>query len=249
LLSIIIPCKDEPYLPELIRIIDAYVKIPHEIKVQSEPGLANAILCGVKGSIGDVIVVLDGDGSHNPKYIPQMVEMLHNHDIVIGSRYTQGGHNADYFLRHLLSRFYCKLARSLLRLQVSDTMSGFIVARKEVFDRLSLLNNDDYKFGLEIMEKSKDRFRIAECPVVFEERKAGYSKTDAIQGIRTLAFIFKLFMWKIHSEFPLYQFKRPFTARSPVSYSRLLSSSALSYKGFRASCELSVRSDENAGKS
>jgi dolichol-phosphate mannosyltransferase len=195
--SVVIPAKNEPYLPELI----SQFKIPlkYEVIVRSDLGLANAVLRGVKVSTGDAIVVLDADGSHNPKYIVPMLSLLDKYDIVIGSRYIRGGGTSDYFLRMLLSRLFNKLARFMLGIRINDNMSGFIVAKREVFEKLSL-KPFGYKFGLEMIVKSKGKFTVTEYPVQFEKRKMGYSKTGFGQGIKTMTFILKLFIEEIVSK-------------------------------------------------
>jgi dolichol-phosphate mannosyltransferase len=187
-ITVVIPAKNEPYLPKLLSQLKEY-----EVLVQREPGLANAVLRGVKLSTGEAIVVLDADGSHNPKFVPDMLKHLAWADVVVGSRYVKGGGTEDYLLRMLLSRLFCKVSRFLLGLSVNDNMSGFIVARREVFEQLNL-KPFGYKFGLEIIAKSKNKFRVAEYPVVFEKRKIGLSKTGFGQGIRTFTFILKLFI-------------------------------------------------------
>jgi dolichol-phosphate mannosyltransferase len=186
--SVILPVKNEPYLPVILKQLEGY-----EVLVQREPGLANAVLHGVKLAHGEAIVILDADGSHNPKYIPMMLKYLSVFDVVVGSRYVQGGGTEDYFFRMLLSRLFCKLARFILRINVNDCMSGFIVAKREVFEQLNL-KPLGYKFGLEIIAKSKGKFSVAEYPVYFEKRKMGISKTGFGQGIKTFAFIMKLWM-------------------------------------------------------
>ena len=127
--SVILPVKNEPYLPVMLKQLEGY-----EVLVQCELGLANAVLHGVKLAHGEAIVILDADGSHNPKYIPQMLEQLENYDIVVGSRYVRSGGTEDYFVRMLLSRLFCKVARFILRIDVNDCMSGFIVAKRVVFE-------------------------------------------------------------------------------------------------------------------
>jgi glycosyltransferase involved in cell wall biosynthesis len=67
LVSIIIPYKNEPYLNRLISEINNALTCSHEILVQTEPGLANAVICGTKKAKGNILVVLDGDGSHDPR--------------------------------------------------------------------------------------------------------------------------------------------------------------------------------------
>jgi len=191
MISVIIPVKNEPYLNFLLSDISLSLKGPYETKIQTEQGLGNAVLCGVRSSVGDVIAVLDADGSHNPVYLPSMVKLLSEYDIVIGSRYVHGGSTEDYTLRMLISRLYCKVAKFLFNLKVNDPMSGFIVAKKSVFNSLTL-NPVGYKFGLEILVKSKGKFKVLEYPVNFEKRKMGLSKTGVGQGFKTLAFILKL---------------------------------------------------------
>jgi dolichol-phosphate mannosyltransferase len=186
LASVIIPVKNEPYLPTLLGQLGDY-----EVLVQREPGLANAVLHGVKLSHGEAIVTMDADGSHNPKYVPEMLKYLSVFDVVVGSRYVKGGGTEDYFVRMLLSRLFCKLARFILHININDCMSGFIVARREVYEQLKL-KPFGYKFGLDIIVQSKGRFKVAEYPVFFVKRKMGLSKTGFGQGIRTLAFIIKL---------------------------------------------------------
>ncbi len=178
-------------MSQLLSEIRSIISEPYEIKVQTESGLGHAVLQGVKKATGDVIVVLDADGSHNPKYLPRMTALLCKYDIVLGSRYVIGGGSEDYAVRLLLSRLFCELSKLLFNLKVNDNMSGYIVAKKTVFDELTL-KPVGYKFGLELLVKGKGKFSVFEYPVNFEKRKMGYSKTGFLQGIRTLASIFRL---------------------------------------------------------
>jgi len=192
--SVIIPVKDEPYLPQLVGRIKQM--FPCDIHIQTELGLANAVLCGVKAASGDVVCVLDADGSHNPSYLPAMVQRLSEADIIIGSRYVRGGGTQDYFIRMVLSRLFCKLSRALLRLKVNDNMSGFVVAKREIFEQLHL-QPFGYKFVLELLVKGRGKFTVIEHPVVFEKRKMGVSKTGFGQGVKTFMFILKLWIGDI----------------------------------------------------
>jgi dolichol-phosphate mannosyltransferase len=190
-ISVIIPCKNEPYLPTLLHDLSLSLTLPYETRIQTEQGLGNAVLCGVRSSVGDAVAILDADGSHHPKYISNMVKLLEKYDIVIGSRYVRGGATEDYFLRMLLSRLYCKVAKFLFNLKVNDNMSGFVVAKREVFNALTL-KPVGYKFGLEMLIKSRGKFRVCEYPVRFEKRKMGLSKTGFGQALKTFAFILQL---------------------------------------------------------
>lgn len=200
-ISVVLPVKYEPYLPRLQKHIRDCLEFaePYEILVQKELGLSTAVLYGVKNSNGESLVIMDADGSHNPKYIRKMVSKLNSYDIIVGSRYVNGGGTEDHFVRQLISLLFCKFARTVLGLKINDTMSGFIAFKKDVFKHLNL-RPFGYKFALEMMLKSKGKFKVYEVPVFFERRKMGYSKTGIIEGIRTLVFIFKLWLWRLWHE-------------------------------------------------
>jgi hypothetical protein len=193
--SVVIPAKEEPYLDDLLTEVHRSLRCPHELLVQREPGLSSAVLCGVRKSKGEIIVVLDADGSHNPKYLNDMLGFLSDYSIVIGSRYVKGGGTQDHIVRQFLSRMFCAISKIFLNLDVRDTMSGFVIAKREVFETLKL-KPIGYKFALELVVKSKGRFKIMEFPIAFEKRKKGVSKTGMGQGIKTLAFLGLLFFQK-----------------------------------------------------
>jgi len=195
LVSVIIPCKNEPYLNRLISEIDNCLAYSHEILVQTEPGLAKAVMCGAKRAKGDVLVVLDGDGSHNPRTLNKMVSLVATYPVVVGSRYVNGGVSNDSLVRQFLSRLFCRIARATLKLEIEDPMSGFVAIDHRVLNSVHL-EPFGYKFALELLVKSNGCFRVLECPITFEARKMGNSKTSAKTGISTMAFILLLWLWK-----------------------------------------------------
>ena len=195
LVSVIIPCKNEPYLNRLISEIKDHLAYSHEILVQTEPGLAKAVLCGAKRAKGDILVVLDGDGSHSPRNINRMVNLVATYPVVVGSRYVKGGISNDPHIRQFLSRLFCRVARATLNLEVEDPMSGFVAIDRRVLNTVKL-EPFGYKFALELLVKSNGCFRILECPIIFEARKMGYSKTGLKTGISTMALILLLSLWK-----------------------------------------------------
>src|SRR3990170_3437498 len=196
LVSVIIPCKNEPYLSRLISEIYYSLAYSHEILVQTEPGLSSAVLCGVRKSKGNIIVVLDADGSHNPRSLNKIVDLVRAYPIVVGSRYVNGGTSNDSIARQFLSRLFCKVARAGLKLEIEDPMSGFVAVERQVFDAIKL-RSSGYKFALELIVKSNGRFKIFEQPIVFERRKIGASKTGVKEGIETILFVLMLCLRKI----------------------------------------------------
>lgn len=208
MISIIIPAKlPEPYLETLEQEIHKVLrKNPHEILIQIEPGLGYAIQQGVKKSRGDVVVIMDADGSHDPHELPKMLELLKTNDIVLGSRYTKGGINYDSFTRRLTSYVYNNITQVLLGVNIKDAMSGFVVAKKKVFADLNFPKS--YKFMLPLY--INNNLKVVEHPIQFQKRKKGKSKASFVQGLRTLALILKLFNRRCYSLPYLFFYRMPF---------------------------------------
>jgi dolichol-phosphate mannosyltransferase len=199
LVSVIIPYKNEPYLNRLINEINSSLTCSHEILVQTEPGLANAVFCGIKKAKGQILVVLDGDGSHNPRILNKMVNLVRTYPVVVGSRYINGGVTNDSHVRQFISRLFCRIARLVLKLEIEDPMSGFVAFNRQVLKRVHL-EPFGYKFLLELIVKSNGFFKVLELPIIFETRKMGNSKTGIRVGMSTIAFILLLRLRKtIHN--------------------------------------------------
>ncbi len=194
MISIIIPTKNEPYINQLIEDIHAKVKSEHEIIVvdksdempkiaraklllQKTDGLGNAVLEGIRESKGGFVVMMDGDGSHDPEYINAMFEKMKDSDIVIASKYIPGGKTEDYASRIFVSKIFNAVIARFLGLKVKDIMSGYAMFRKEVFGKI-VLKPKGYKLLMEIVYKSKKacNARVSEIPTHFIKRKAGKSK-------------------------------------------------------------------------
>jgi dolichol-phosphate mannosyltransferase len=191
LISFILPVKNEPYLNQLLWEIENIVTQPHEVLVQTEKGLGYAVKCGLERSKGEVIVVMDSDGSHPIQVVPQMITLLDFNDIVVGSRYVKGGKTQDTFTRKLISRIYCEFAKELFGLSIKDNMSGFIVAKKYVLEKYPI-SVSGFKWGLELLIKSQREFIATEYPIIFEQRKLGKSKANYKEAFHTLWFMLKL---------------------------------------------------------
>jgi len=197
--SIIVPTKNEPGIDKLVKEIHKHLaKMNHEIIVvdksdvppkikgvklirQKSDGLGKAILEGTQAARGDVIVVMDADFSHRPQDIKRLVEKAKDYDIVIGSRFVEGGRNTDKAHRKLVSMLLRKITSFVLGLHVEDNMSGFSAMRSHVYKKLKL-NPIGYKINMEILYKGKNAgLKIAEVPIVFHKRMYGKSKV----GINT----------------------------------------------------------------
>ena len=158
----------------------------HLIRRPGKMGLGTAYLAGFRfGLDGNYMSVftMDCDFSHNPGYLPEMIEKLKECDLVVGSRYVPGGGIENWpWYRLLLSRFANFYARTLLRLDLHDCTAGFRGYRREVLEGVNPFDvrSSGYSFLEEMAWKvSSSGFSIAEVPIVFEQRKAGSSKIES----------------------------------------------------------------------
>ena len=129
------------------------------------------------------IVTMDADGSHSPKHIPEMIEMLKNNDLVVGSRYTNGVSVVNWPIQRIaISLFANFLAKKMLRLEVNDLTSGFMAMKIDVPLNLNLcaIQTQGYGYLIEYKWRSvRAGFRVHELPIIFIERTKGQSKMSA----------------------------------------------------------------------
>lgn len=132
------------------------------------------------GSGAELICQMDADFSHDPQYLPALIQAAHDHDVVIGSRYLSGVSVVNWPLHRLfLSVAANRYIRTVTRLPVRDCTSGFRCWRRTALAVLPLdrLLSDGYAFQVEtIFEAARRGCRIGEVPIVFVERRHGRSK-------------------------------------------------------------------------
>jgi dolichol-phosphate mannosyltransferase len=168
--------------------------------------LSYAVLDGLKRSTRDVLVVMDADLSHPPEKIPEMVALLAgNVDVVVGSRFADGGSTADDWgvLRWLNSRVATLLALPLVRL--SDPMSGFFAMRRSTFVAGRDFNPIGYKILLELILKCRCSL-IADVPIHFDNRRFGKSKLSFKEQLKYLQHLRLLYIYKYGTWSHLVQF-------------------------------------------
>ena len=132
----------------------------------------------------DLIVHMDADFSHSPSYIPQMLTLMPDYDVVVGSRYTKGGRLDERWgwHRRLLSGWANTVwVRLLLGTKTRDATSGFKCWRASKLEAIckEKIRSNGYIFQVEMCYLAeKMGFRIKEIPIYFEERRLGLSKMD-----------------------------------------------------------------------
>lgn len=138
-------------------------------------GLSKAVVDGFGRARGDILCVMDADGSHPPSVLPALVRAVEGGArVAVGSRYVRGGGVKDWPLRRrAVSRFACWIARPLTA--VRDSTSGFFAVRREAIEGVRL-DPDGFKIGLEVFVRAAHGGRIVEVPYVFTDRTLGSSK-------------------------------------------------------------------------
>jgi dolichol-phosphate mannosyltransferase len=141
---------------------------------------------------------MDADFSHDPRALPGLRAALDEADVVLGSRYTDGGATQNWPLaRQLLSQAGSKYAAVMLGLPFHDLTGGFKGFSARVLQTLDLdaIRSNGYAFQIEVTYRAyRSGFRIVEYPITFSERRLGKSKmrpsivTEALRIVLMLRF-------------------------------------------------------------
>ena len=146
-------------------------------------GLSTAVIEGVLSSSADYVAIMDGDLQHDERLLGIMIEMLEADrcDVAVASRFIPGGQASglDGADRNLCSRAGNLIARAVLRVEIADPMSGFFVARRQLFEEnAAKLSGRGFKVLLDLLASAKNTVRVMELPMHFRPRNSGASKFD-----------------------------------------------------------------------
>ena len=146
-------------------------------------GLGTAYVAGFMWALErdyDAVIEMDADLSHDPANLPRFLELLERYDVVIGSRYVEGGGTRNWGpIRQLISRMGGIYARTILGLRVKDPTGGFNGWKRAVLERIEPMSirSEGYSFQIELKYRaSRAGFSMIETPIVFEDRRTGQSK-------------------------------------------------------------------------
>jgi dolichol-phosphate mannosyltransferase len=171
----------------------------HILKRAGKQGGASAFLEGFGWGIKngyEILLAMDADFSHDPKYIPQMIKEIENADLVIGSRNVPGGGIENRtWIRNILTTggsLYCQI---ILKCPIKDFTGGYNMWRTTTLQKIDLeaVISRGYSFQIEMKYKAyRKDCRFAEIPIIFPDRKKGKSKMSG-------SFLFKALgdVWKI----------------------------------------------------
>lgn len=183
---------------ELRQQYDDHVHVLHR---SEKNGLGPAYRAGFRRAIelgADYIVQMDADGSHQPKYLHNMMELIQDKDLVLGSRFMRGG-GVDTrwsLYRKLLSLWANRLyTPAILRLPVYDATGGFKMWRRETLLGMGLdrINSNGYVFQVEMTYVAfKLGYKIGEFPIYFPDREMGESKMSSKVALEAAARVWQI---------------------------------------------------------
>jgi len=167
-------------------IADRLAEELHYVDVLHRPhkeGLGPAYIAGFRRALADgsdLVLEMDCDFSHSPDDVLRLVAAAKDADLVIGSRYVQGGSIGNWgLIRRFVSAGGSLYARILLGAPVRDLTGGFKCYRRRVLETIDLdaIHSKGYAFQIETTYRAlRAGFRVTEIPIHFVDRKEGGSK-------------------------------------------------------------------------
>jgi dolichol-phosphate mannosyltransferase len=180
-------------------IADELAAASDAVEVLHRPGksgLGQAYLAGFARALAggaQLVIEMDADFSHNPRYLPEMLAAAEDADLVLGSRYVEGGGVRDWgLLRRLVSRGGGMYARRILGVDVRDLTGGFKCIRRDVLEAIDLpsVRAEGYVFQIEVTYRALlAGFRVREIPIVFADRAVGSSKMSTRIAIEAMLLV------------------------------------------------------------
>jgi dolichol-phosphate mannosyltransferase len=150
---------------------------------QHKEGLGPAYIAGFRRALADgaeLVLEMDCDFSHDPADVPRLLAAAQQADLVLGSRYVEGGGVRNWGrLRRFISEGGSTYARVILGTKVRDLTGGFKCIRRAVLETIALdrIDSKGYAFQIETTYRAERAgFRVVEVPIVFVDREQGHSK-------------------------------------------------------------------------
>jgi dolichol-phosphate mannosyltransferase len=156
-------------------------------------GLGHAYLAGFAVALAggaELVIEMDADFSHNPRYLGELLEAATDADLVLGSRYVSGGGVRDWgLLRRVISRGGGWYARTILRVDIRDLTGGFKCIHRNVLEGIDLpsVRAEGYVFQIEVTYRAVlAGFTVREVPIVFTDRTVGASKMSTTIAVEAM---------------------------------------------------------------
>ena len=168
---------------EIAEVGKEYEGAVHLLPRDAKLGLGTAYIAGFKWGLErnyPVLIEMDADFSHNPRYLPIMLNELKHNDGVFGSRYVKDGGTENWTLiRKFISQFGSLYARCILRLPLRDLTGGFNAWSEKILRTIALddVKSRGYAFQIELKYRAwLAGFQLKEIPIIFIDRRVGQSK-------------------------------------------------------------------------
>lgn len=159
----------------------------HVLHRSAKDGLGRAYLAGFSWGLDrgyDVLVEMDADGSHRPEQLHRLLDALRHADLVIGSRWVDGGGVQNWpRRRELLSRGGSWYSRNMLDVPVRDVTAGYRAFRSDALTQIELADvaSAGYCFQVDLTRRAvRLGLRVVEVPITFVEREYGVSKMNGV---------------------------------------------------------------------
>jgi dolichol-phosphate mannosyltransferase len=171
----------------------------HVLHRPGKLGLGTATLAAMRFAMSqgyDYLLNMDADFSHPPRYLPGILAGMGKYDVMIGSRYVRGGGTDNWPLpRRVISQAVNTLVRFLFRMPVKDASGAFRCYRVSKLRDADLerVRSRGYSFQQEVLFRChKAGARLGEYPILFENRRAGSSKVNRKEAVRSMSMILYL---------------------------------------------------------
>jgi dolichol-phosphate mannosyltransferase len=171
----------------------------HVLHRPAKLGLGTATLAAMKFALAqnyDYLLNMDADFSHPPRYLPGILAGMSTYDVMIGSRYVHGGGTENWPLpRRVISRCVNALVRFLFRMPVKDASGAYRCYRVQMLRTAELdrVRSRGYSFQQEVLFRChKAGAKLGEFPILFENRRAGASKVNRKEAVRSMSMLLYL---------------------------------------------------------
>jgi dolichol-phosphate mannosyltransferase len=180
-------------LVDELRASDPTIHVLHR---PGKLGLGTATLDAMKFAMEhgyDLMQNMDADFSHPPRFLPAILAGMDKHDIMIGSRYAKGGGTENWpLVRLVISRTVNTLVRFFFRMPIVDASGAYRCYRVSTLRtaHLERTQSRGYSFQQEVLFRCHlVGARLGESPIIFENRRAGKSKVNMKEAVRSMATI------------------------------------------------------------
>ena len=178
-----------------IETIESIKNFNCEILYQNEKGYGNALIQGINNTKTEYLCIFNADGSFDPKYLNEMLELCKDKDLVFASRYLKGaGSDDDTILTKIGNYIFSFLGNIFFSLKLSDILYTYVLGKTDSFKKLNLKSND-FCFCVEMpIKASSFKMDIIDTPSYERKRIGGEKKVSEFRdGFKILLFMIQSF--------------------------------------------------------